>query len=604
MKHRYWKFLSVMVTMAMLASGLASCAAPEAEIVERIVTKIVQETIIETVVVEGTPQMVEKEVTKIVEVEVPVEVEVEKEVVVTATPEPVRKVVTFAMAQEPDSLNPYYTGMWYSSATQAIWNCWPWHYDDTNTAYPHLVTEIPSVENGGVSEDGLVITMHLRDDIVWSDGTPITSADFVFTYDMIMDPNNGVYSQYPYELLESLEAPDGQTIVMTFADPFVSWQASFWTGIMPKHVMEPGFEAEGSIDEAEWNLAPTVGCGPFDFAEWESGSYLRFVRNDNYWLGEAKLDEIFFQIVPDDNAQTAACISGDVDLGYWPPSDQIPLLLAAGLDLVYQASGYNEGWYFNWRDMASPGAKDVNVRRAVALALDREAITQDLHLGLTTPNQTFFDSLPTFVDPDLEPWTYDPDAARELLEESGWTDTDGDGIREDAAGNKLTLTTGATTRQIRQDTQAVAQQQLLEVGIDLQTFNYDPDILFASFAEGGPAALGDLDIMEWSDSPDFPDPNTDYWLCDQLATEENPWGWNQFGCDETLDELFQRQQVAVDAQERAEIFYEITSYMNDQAYYIGMWEDPDIWIINERLTGAKFSGVSVFYNIMEWDVTE
>jgi peptide/nickel transport system substrate-binding protein len=254
--------------------------------------------------------------------------------------------------------------------------------------------------------------------------------------------------------------------------------------------------------------------------------------------------------------------------------------------------------------MASPGAKDVNVRRAIAMALDREAITQDLHLGLTTPNETFFDAIPTFVDPDLEPWTYDPDAARQLLEEAGWTDTDGDGIREDAAGNKLTLTTGSTIRQIRQDLQAVAQQQLLEVGIDLQTFSYDADILFATFADGGPAAIGDLDIMEWSDAPDFPDPNTDYWLCSELATAENPYGWNQFGCDETLDELFQRQSVTVNAQERAEIFYEITSYMNDQVYYLGLWEDPDIYIINSRVTGAKFSGVTQFYNIMEWDVTD
>jgi peptide/nickel transport system substrate-binding protein len=190
------------------------------------------------------------------------------------------------------------------------------------------------------------------------------------------------------------------------------------------------------------------------------------------------------------------------------------------------------------------------------------------------------------------------------LEESGWTDTDGDGIREDAAGNKLTLTTGSTIRQIRQDLQAVAQQQLLEVGIDLQTFSYDADILFASWSGGGPAALGELDIMEWSDSPDFPDPNTDYWLCDQLVSEENPHGWNQFGCDETLSELFQRQSVTVNAQERMEIFHEITSYMNDQVYYIGFWDDPDIYIINPRVTGAKFSGVTQFYNIMEWDVTD
>ena len=97
---------------------------------------------------------------------------------------------------------------------------------------------------------------------------------------------------------------------------------------------------------------------------------------------------------------------------------------------------------------------------------------------------------------------------------------------------------------------------------------------------------------------------TSYWLCSELANDDYPWGYNYYGCDETLDELFQRQIVTINAQERAEIFYEITKYMHDQVYYIGMWEDPDIWIIGKRLTGTKFSGVTPFYNIMEWDVTD
>jgi peptide/nickel transport system substrate-binding protein len=576
----------------MLAGSLAACGpTPEPQIVKETVIVTEKETVVETV-------EVEKEVTVIETVET----EVEK--VVTATPEPTRKIVTIAWTQEPDSLNPYYTNMWYSAATQQVWNCWAWQSDDTNSPYPHLVTEIPSTDNGGISEDGLVITLHLRDDITWSDGTPITAEDFLFTYEMVMDPGNSVDSQYPYDYLASLEAPDPSTVVMTFAEPFASWQSTFWQGILPKHVLGPVFEAEGSIDEADWNLAPTVGCGPFDFAEWESGSFLRFTKNENYWLGAPKLDDVYFQFVPDDAAQTAACVAGDVDLGFWPPISDVPILRAAGLDLVTQASGYNEGWYFNFRDMASPGAKDVNVRQAIAMALDREAVSQDLLLGLLKPNETFHDALPAFVAPDLEPWTYDPDGARALLEEAGWIDRDGDGIREDADGNKLTLTQGNTTRQIRRDFQAVAQQMLLEVGIDLQTFAYDSDFLFESYADGGPAALGELDIMEWSDAPYFPDPDTDYWLCDQMPSDEYIWGYNYFGCDEELDALFRQQLAIVNAEERAAVFHDITRLMHDKVYYLGQWEDPDIWIVGERLTGARFSGVTPFYNIHEWDVTD
>ncbi len=587
---------NIVLAIMMIASlVLAAC---EPEVVERevVVTQIVVETVLEEVIVEGTPQVVEKEVTKVVEVEV--------EKVVTATPEPVNKVVTFAWTQEPDSLNPFYSNMWFSSILQQLYHCWAWEYDDQNAPFPRLVTEIPSMENGGVSEDGLVITMNLRDDIIWSDGTPITADDFVFTYEMIMDPGNTVSSQYPYDYLVSVEAPDERTVVMTFSEPFAPWQSLFWRGILPKHIMEPGFQANGSIDEAEWNLAPTVGCGPFNFAEWESGSYIRFVKNENYWAGEANLDDIYLQFVPDDASQTAALVAGDADLGAFPPLSDVPILQAGGLEIVVQSSGYAEGWFFNFRDMASPGARDINVRQAIAMAIDREAINTDLLLGLTEPANTLWDPLAAsgYVSPDLEPWPYDPDAAMQLLEDAGWTDLDGDGIREDAAGNPLTLIHGTTIREIRQDNQAVTQQMLREVGIDLQILAYDADLFFASYADGSPAALGEVDIMEWSDSTAFPDPDQNYWLCSELANDESPWGYNYFGCDETLDALFQQQLVTVNAAERAEIIQEISTYMHDQVYWLGMWMDPDYWIVGERLSGVKFSGVTPFYNIIEWDL--
>ena len=595
MKGKMSKLLAVAIVLSMLLVVLAACGpTPEPQVVEKVVK--------ETVIVEGTPQVVEKVVTEEVEKEVVVTQEVEK--VVTATPEPQKKIATFAWTQEPDSLNNYYTNMWFSTILQQIWSCWPWEYDDQNIPFPKLVTEIPSIENGGLSEDGLTITMHLRDDIVWSDGEPITAEDFVFTYNMIMDPGNTVASQYPYDYLESVEAPDAQTVVMTFTEPFAPWQSTFWRTILPKHILEPVFEAEGSIDEAEWNRAPTVGCGPFVFSEWESGSYIRFVKNTNYWEGEPKLDEIYLQFVPDDASQTAALVAGDADLGSFPPLSDVPVLEAGGLTIMVQSSGYSEAWYFNMRDMASPFTKDLAVRKAIAMAIDREAINDDLLLGLTSPVETFWDPIAAsgYVSPDIEPWQYDPEAANKLLEDAGYVDTDGDGIREDKDGNPLTLRHATTIREIRQDSQAVCQQNLRDVGIDLQTLSYDADLFFGSWGDGAPAALGDLDIMQWSDCPAFPDPDTSYWLCDQLPSDDNPYGYNYFICDEYLDGLFQQQIKTIDPTERAQIFQEISKYMHDNVYWLGMWNDPDYWMVGSRLTGVKFSGVTPFYNIAEWDL--
>lgn len=506
------------------------------------------------------------------------------------------KIVTIAWTQEPDTLNRSYSNMWYMAALTDIYSCWPWQYDDNNEPYPYMLTEMPEV-----SEDGLVVTMNLRDDLSWSDGTPITADDFVFTYEMINSEGNAVDSVYPYDLFE-ISAPDAQTVVMTFAEPFTPWMSTTWNGnLMPKHILEPVFEAEGSIDTADWNMNPTVGCGPFNFTEWESGSYLRFDRNESFWGEPAILDTVFFQLVPDDAAQTAAVLAGDADIAFWPPYEDIPAFRDAGLDVVTQASGYNEGWYFNMREMASPGAQDLVVRKAIAMALDRESNT-DIRLRVVSPNETYWDALPAFVSPDIVPWEYDPEGAKQLLEDAGYVDSDGDGIREDLEGNPLVITQGNTTKEERQNYQAVAQQQLLEVGIDLQIFSYDADILFGSFSDGGPAAVGDLDIMQWSDVPNFPDPDTEYWLCSELATEDYPWGYNYFICDEDLDALLQEQVVTTDPDARIDLFHQITKYMHENVYYLGIWDDPDVWIVSPVISGYKFSGVTPFFNIAEWDL--
>jgi peptide/nickel transport system substrate-binding protein len=246
------------------------------------------------------------------------------------------------------------------------------------------------------------------------------------------------------------------------------------------------------------------------------------------------------------------------------------------------------------------------VRQAIAMSIDREAINNDLLLGLSRPTETFWDGLAAagYVSPDIVPWKYDPEAAKQLLEEAGWTDTNGDGIRENADGEPLTLVHGTTIREIRQDIQAVLQQQLKAVGIDLQLVAQESDLFFGSFTDGAACAVGSVDIMEWSDAPFMPDPDKDYWLCEQIPSEDNPWGWNYFGCDEYLDGLFKQQLTMLDPEARAKVFQDIGKYMHDQVIWYGLYDDPDYWILGPRLSNVRFSGVTPLFAITEWDVTE
>ncbi|MGD8820987.1 MAG: ABC transporter substrate-binding protein, partial [Anaerolineae bacterium] len=202
MKSSMWKLFAVLVVLVMALSSLAACGpttAPEEPAEPAEAT--------EAPVAEATAAPEEPEPTE--------------------PPPAERKVATFIWTQEPDNLNPMYTSMWFSTITQQIWNCDPWIWDENNEPQSVLLAEMPSLDNGGISEDGTTITLNLRDDIVWSDGEPITSADFVFTWEMYTNPANTVASTYPYDLLAAMEAPDERTVVMSFDEPFVPWMAAF-----------------------------------------------------------------------------------------------------------------------------------------------------------------------------------------------------------------------------------------------------------------------------------------------------------------------------------------------------------------------------------------
>jgi peptide/nickel transport system substrate-binding protein len=523
-----------------------------------------------------------------------------------ATTEPIaadKKIATFIYTQEFDNLSPLYTDMWFAWTTWQLYLHWAWEFDENNEAFPVLVTEIPSLENGGISADGTVITMHLRTDIKWSDNTPVTSDDFVFTYEMAVSPQNAVNSAYPYDQISSVTAPDPETVVVTFAQPFAPWLAALWHGILPAHILRPVYEADGTIDNADWNNNPTVGCGPYLLAEWESGSFARFVRNENYWGTPPILDELFIRFVPDDTSQVAALVAGDADVGTFIPYNNVPALEQAGISIVTEPSGYNEGLFFLVSaERGHPALLDVNVRKAIAHAIDREAINRDLLLGLTKVPASFWDAMPYYNNPPLVNYPYDPEQAKSLLDAAGWVDSNMDGTR-DKNGVELVLSYGTTIRDIRQDAQAVIQQQLGEIGIKVDLYSIDSDVYFASYGEAGPAATGQYDIMEWSDGPVFPDADVYYWLKSEIPSDEYPTGSNWFFVsDDELDALIQLQATQVDSAARQQTISQINQLFYDKVYWLGLWQDPDVWAVGSRLTGVKFSGVTPFFNIGEWDV--
>jgi peptide/nickel transport system substrate-binding protein len=512
-------------------------------------------------------------------------------------------IVTFV--QEPTTLNPIYAEQWFSTITTQFWLKGPWSFDPDGQPVPELAAEIPSTENGGLSEDGQTITIKLRDDVTWSDGEPVTANDFVFTYEMIMADANVVNTRYPYEdYVTNVEASDDQTVVINLNSPFAGWLTQLFTQVLPEHVLRPVFEADGTLDTADWNTAPTVGVGPFVFKEWETGSHIIFEANPN-WINPPQLEQVFIRMA-DDAAQEVSIVAGDTDIGSFLDWSQADAINNSGVaEFVTQPAGYDEGWYLNFDpETAHPAMLDVNVRKAIVLATDREKIVQDLLGGLTEVANTFWDSTPPFGNPDLEPYPYDPDEAMRLLDEAGWTDSNGDGTR-DKDGTELVLRYITNQRQLRKDVQAVVQQMWTQVGIGTELVNYGDDF-FNGYADGGPQATGQYDIAEYSDTGSFPDPDaSSKWLCSEVVGADNPDGGNNQGyCNPDLDALFDQQATETDPEARKQLYYQIEEIMHNDVVWVGLWKDPDLWSVSSRLQNVSFSGATPFWNAQEWTISE
>ena len=508
-------------------------------------------------------------------------------------------ILTFV--QQPTTLSPIYAQQWFSTITTQFWLKGLWSFDPNNQPVPEIAAEIPSSDNGGLSADGKTLTVKLRDDVVWSDGEPLTAADFVFTYEMIMADSNIVNTRYPYEdYVESVEAADDHTLVVNFKEPFAAWQTTLFLNVLPEHVLRPVFEADGTLDNAEWNHAPTVGVGPFVFQEWETDSHMILVANPN-WIRPPQLEQIFIRMA-DDAAQEAAILAGDSDIGTFLDWSQADSINNSGVaKFVTQPSGYDEGWFLNFDpETAHPAMLDVRVRQAIVLATDREKITHDLLGGLTVPPATFWDSTPPYSDPNLKPYPYDPEEAKRLLDEAGWVDSNGDGTR-DKDGTELVLRYIANQRQLRKDVQAVVQQMWAQVGIGAELVNYGDDY-FNGYADGGPQATGQYDIAEYSSVGSFPDPEASVnWLCSEVVGPDNPEGGNWQGyCNPDLDALFQQQATMTDPEARTQLYYQIGKIMYDDVVWVGIWKDPDLWSVSNRLQGVRFSGATPFWNAHEW----
>ncbi|QTP54991.1 ABC transporter substrate-binding protein [Billgrantia sulfidoxydans] len=391
-------------------------------------------------------------------------------------------------------------------------------------------------ESWDVSDDGLVYTFHLRDDVRWHDGEAFTAEDVVFSADIFhreLNPSARAVLQH----VESIEATDDHTVVFTLAEPFGPFLLSFEAGtftMVPKHIYE-GTE----FRDNEANNHP-IGTGPFKFDDWERGTVIQLVRNDDYYEeGLPYLDGVNWHVIPDGASRAVAYENGTVDVLPNGTVENFDIPRLTEMDntcVTEEGHEYFSPFAMLWMNNREGPTADKRFRQAVMYAMDREFARDVLWNGLGQVPLSAFGSNAKFRHDGLEPYDHDPDRARELLDEMGY---DGEEVR------LLPLPYGETWTRWAE----AVQQNLREVGINVRTQSTD--------VGGWNQRLGDWDYdMAFTYLYQYGDPAlgiTRSYRSDNIE-KGSPWNNVEGYENERIDELFDQAATAYPEEER-EAFY-------------------------------------------------
>jgi peptide/nickel transport system substrate-binding protein len=492
--------------------------------------------------------------------------------------------VTDALFEEPDNMMVGQSNETYSALLQAaIWA--PLFYTDSSGAVqPGLVTEVPTVANGGISSDFKTYTFHLRQGLKWSDGTPLTANDVVFTMNLMSNPAYAPKTSWPASNIASVTAQDPQTVVVTLKQvqvTFISYNLTDALTFEPIPQSVYGSMDPSKIASSQQAFIPPVSSGPFTLSERVAGDHFTVVKNKNYYQApKPYLDKIIFKVVPDANTILTALQSGQIDTSWFLDVTKMTQYkaLAPGYEVALpkQAATW-EAAFFNLATSSHNILADLQVRKAISAALDTDAMIKNILAG--TGQQTCDDAPATFAhDTTLKCHTFDVNAAKSLLDSDGWT-MGSDGYRHK---NGVTLelrwsTTSNNNR--REETELAAQQDLKNVGIKMDIVNYPANTYFGTVLPDG-----NFDIGEYASSASGGDPaDNSQWDCDQFPSAGgfNVGHW----CDQTATTADKAALTNPDQTFRTQQYHTLYQQIADQVPAVFLYAYPDIAIHSSKVQG-------------------
>ncbi|MFZ5911143.1 MAG: ABC transporter substrate-binding protein [Chloroflexota bacterium] len=462
-------------------------------------------------------------------------------------------------------------------------------YDLDLKAKPELAQEF------AYSEDGKTLTFNLRDNAKWHDGQPLTADDVVFTYNLIKDNEFGEYAQWLTHMT-SIEATDSKTATLTFDLP-QAFNPGLAIPILPKHIWD-GMTAEDI--ETFANEKP-IGSGPYRFVEWQSGTSLTLERNPDFWGDAPKAEKITFILYGNEDVMAQALKSGDVDiLTEVPPTVWDGLESASNVKAVSLPSYSFHHIGFNVSEDAksngNPMLRDKVVRQALSYALDRSQLVE---LALAGHGRVGDSIIPVGITnwylpiPADQQLNDNPDKAKQLLDEAGYKDSNGDRIREDSNGNPMEfrlIAIQTTSVDVRAAQLFADAAEKIGAKLDLQTLDENTlgNMVYDTETQ-------DWDIFVWGWDSGVPDPNymLGVPLCNQIGGNNDV-----FYCNQEYDNLYDQQASTLDVQARKEIVDKMQTMFYEDAAYIVMWYQDKLQAYNTSVwQGWSEIPGGIIYNV-------
>ena len=384
--------------------------------------------------------------------------------------------IIVGLSQEPTVFNPLMAkietddGVHFSMFDALV------RIDPQGIIQPNLALETPSLENGGISEDGLNWRVKLRDDVQWHDGTPFTAEDVKFTLELITNPNFRAWRTTGHSLVRDITVVSPTEITWRMEEAFAPYLMFLTeTFIVPKHILE----TQADPNEGPFNQAP-IGTGAFKWGQRVPGDHVEFIANAAYFGEGPYIEQLVFKYIPDLTVFYTQFKSGDVDMTgqvYITPDhyEEARNLPDRVVTLVPRSSV--ESFYLN---LERPQFKDLAVREALYAAIDRQSIIQALYYGVPVPTETFMPQQSFFYNPALPVQEFSLDRARQLLDEAGWV-PGGDGIRA-KDGVRLAFANSTTSGDpLREQVQQFLQQTFAEIGVEMSISNLPSAVMWGDF---------------------------------------------------------------------------------------------------------------------------